>query len=404
MLATLRYSAAEEELKFVFQYNTQAERTPLFTQDPRFNITGNDFKEDPNELTLVGLRNAFDQGVSFREVYLEYYNGFLSLHYDPTEFFIRAYPDHPSIMSAYAFLLGVDPEEIEGIGLITDTNSKKILKDAHVDDARVALMLDKPKGWSNTGYIHAGNTDDFFFKDIVASYPGLKNDFDKNIQDASQEFRKEEGNKLFYKISSLTGIPFSDLTFQNLAKYLDDYMSSFSNGKEVTPFEFDLDTLSMVSTYYKYLIKNGLLRDPALNRVIAHPFLFSLLREIQFKSQDKSELEKWVGPCVSSKVSLGFGNRLTYLAVIHALQIDDDAVYSPGWGDQLTFELFQEDEEWFVRILNNNDIVPLNSENGSIPLNDFKDFICSKLYYGNMEEVEAGREDYHKYVDVDAGK
>lgn len=60
--------------------------------------------------------------------------------------------------------------------------------------------------------------------------------------------------------------------------------------------------------------------------------------------------------------------------------------------------MFKENGKWFVRIFNNNELVVILSRDGNIPLDDFKDFICSKLYYGNMDKVEAGFEDYHQHA------
>lgn len=156
----------------------------------------------------------------------------------------------------------------------------------------------------------------------------------------------------------------------------------------------------MISEYFKFLIKHGMLRDQALNRVIAHPFLYSLLREIMFKAQPLSEFNKWEGPCVTSKVSLAFGNKITFLAALEVLNLDHDVSFVPGWGDQLTFELFEEDKKLFVRIYINQKLVTKLTRDGIIPLNRFIDYICSRLYYGDMDAVEKGTEDYHAMANI----
>jgi hypothetical protein len=353
---------------------------------------------------LIGLRNAFTQGEHFKDLYTNHHKDFLSPFYDPTEYFIRAFPDNPSVMSAYAFMLGTNPQSVEGLGMIQEKNIDQPLRDAHVDDTRRALYLERPNDRAQPVYVHAGNSDGFFFKDVTSMYPGLKRDFDKNLEAASQEFEYKYGSKLFYKLSSLMNVSRGSLNFQNIAQYLDDYVSAYANGKNTAPFEFDGETLDMITEYYTFLIKFGLLRDPALNKVIAHPFLYSLLREVLFKAQDEQEINRWEGPCVSSKISLAFGNRLTYLAALRVLNIDKDVLWNPGWGDQLTFELFFEDGEWYVRIFNNNEIVPLTSRNGNIPLKDFKQYVCSRLYYGDMDAVESGHEDYHQKANIQGGQ
>lgn len=296
LLCMLCIATCSEKMEFVFQYTTQSERTPLYAQDRQYNVTKNNYKQKPNELTLTGLRNSFSQGEHFKEIYSDHHKGFLSPHYNPSEFFVRTYPDNPSVMSAYSFLLGVYPQEVEGLGLIQEKGVNEPLRDAHVDDARRALYLDRAKDWSHPVYIHSGNSDGLFFKDISDTYPGLKKDFDKNLKEAGMEFENNQGRRLYLKLSQLLNAPINTFDFQNVAKYLDDYISAFSNGKSTAPFNFDNETLDMIVTYYNYLIKNGLLRDPALNKVLAHPFLYTLLREILFKAQDPREISMWEGP------------------------------------------------------------------------------------------------------------
>lgn len=391
-------------MKFVFQYNVQGERTPMFTNDQRFNITKNIYKQGPNKLTLVGLKNSFSQGEDFKDLYVNHHRNFLSNEYIPSEYFIRSFPDNPSMMSAYGFMLGANPGQVEGIGVIQEKGDSEQIEDVHVDDARKGLHLDRPMRDAQPAYIHVGNSDGFFFKDIQSMYPGLEKDFNKNMEEAAEEFQNKEGTKLFYKLAALMDVPRSDLNFQNIAQYLDDYISAFANNKNTDPFEFDQDSLEMITEYYIHLIKRGLLRDPDLNKVLAHPFLSTMLREILFKAQDANQLKEWEGPCVTNKVSLAFGNRLTYLAVLRVLEIDDGEPYNPGWGDQLTFQLFKQDGEWFVKIFNDDVLITLGDTGENIPLSTFREYVCSRLYYGDMDAVEAGEEDYHEMANIIGGE
>lgn len=160
----------------------------------------------------------------------------------------------------------------------------------------------------------------------------------------------------------------------------------------------------MISEYYVYLIKHGMLRDPAMNKVIAHPFLYDVLRELMFKAQSPRDLDKWEGPCRTNKVFLAFGNRLTFLAALEVLGLDYDVVYNPGWGDQLVFELIEEGKDKFVKILINGDLVKRFSADGKIPFDQFIDFVCSKLYFGNMDKVKQGKEDYRQIAEITGGK
>jgi hypothetical protein len=122
-----------------------------------------------------------------------------------------------------------------------------------------------------------------------------------------------------------------------------------------------------------------------------------------FKAQSDQELDQWEGPCISCKYSLAFGNRLTYLAAMSVLGIEEGVTYSPGWGDQLTFELHQENGQWFVKIFNNQIQVKLNSQDGNIPLDEFREYVCSRMYFGDLDAVAAGAEDYHQMANLKGG-
>jgi hypothetical protein len=87
---------------------------------------------------------------------------------------------------------------------------------------------------------------------------------------------------------------------------------------------------------------------------------------------------------------------LTYLAALRVLNIDQDINYNPGWGDQLTIELIVKDDQWYVRIFNNNEVVTLGTGSGDIPLEFFKKYICSRLYFGNLDGLASGHEDYRE--------
>jgi hypothetical protein len=285
---------AEEKLVFVFQYNSAGERTPKY-DDPRFNITKNNYNQGPNQLTLEGLRNSYGQGEQFRDLYTDHNPGFLSSWYEPGEYFIRSFPDSPSIMTAYSFMLGTHPEQVEGLGLIRGEKDTSTLRDADVDDTRRALYLDRPVSGAQPANVYTGNTDGFFYQDIDKMYPGIKKDTIYNMNAAEQEFTMKHGEKFFVRISEMINVAREDLDFNNIGQYLDEYVCAVVNGKPTYPFRFDTDMEYLISEYYFFYINHGQLRDPTLNKVIAHPLLYSMLREVLFKAEDEEEIARWEG-------------------------------------------------------------------------------------------------------------
>ena len=144
--------------------NSQGERTPMYTDDRRYDITRNNYGQGRNELTITGLKNEFVQGENFRNTYVNYYRGFLNPRYDPSEYFIRSFPDNPSIVSAYAFIMGIDSDGVEGLGLVQETGARSPVVSEQIDDTRRALSLNGNRSGANKVFVYSGNSDGFFFQ------------------------------------------------------------------------------------------------------------------------------------------------------------------------------------------------------------------------------------------------
>jgi hypothetical protein len=196
----------------------------MYTNDWRYDITRNDYGQGRNELTITGLKNEFVQGENFRNTYVNYYRGFLSSYYDPSEYFIRSYPDNPSIVSAYAFVMGVDPDGVEGLGLIQESGARSPVGSEQIDDTRRALSLNRNRIGANKVFVYSGNSDGFFFKDMHDMYPGIQRDFDRNIGLAAQDYQRKTDNRLFGIVANAINVPRENINFKNLAYYLDDYV------------------------------------------------------------------------------------------------------------------------------------------------------------------------------------
>lgn len=196
----------------------------MFTDDQKYNITKNNYRQGNDQLTIEGLKNEFRQGESFRDNYIYKQDDFLGHMYDPSEYFVRSFPDNPSIVSAYAFLMGVDSNNIEGIGLIQEQGAESTVSNQQIDDTRRALSLGEHRDGSKPAYVYSGNSDGFFFKDMTSMYPGLDKDFERNIDDAGKEYEYITDNRLFTIVAGAMNVPASEINFKNLATYLDDYI------------------------------------------------------------------------------------------------------------------------------------------------------------------------------------
>lgn len=94
------------------------------------------------------------------------------------------------------------------------------------------------------------------------------------------------------------------------------------------------------------------------------------------------------------KASLFFGEFKTAATILKVLGEEYDYTYT--YGEEIRFELYDQDDESFVYATYNGEPMSLDgrADDGSILFQEFMDFICDKLYYGDIEAVRKGDESY----------
>ena len=382
---------------FISSLITQGERTPAFTGNPEYQVTGVNYDQGPGRITVTGEKSLNSRGPQLRG---EYGQGrFLPRTYDPATIFVRSINDQQSIIGAYAYLLGVYPDTLNGITLEPDIEAITTVpvKNFDVNSVRGNVRLSAPTGSTKQGKIYPGNADALFLTQIGELYPGVKKVLDQQLYDAKVEYEETHGTKFYEDFAAAIHKPIDNVNFYTVFRYADDILTTKANG-EPSAVTLSKDLMDQVSVYYGHYFGNGLFRDRTLTRAFTHNYLSSVAHELTLKMED-DQTGKWSGKGIHEvKHSVYLGNHLTLLAALNLFNEVED--YHVDFNDELRFQLFKRSGRYYVRTLLNDRELSLEGTNtsGEAEFDSWRDYICSKLYYGNIDNVRQGKENTNEHI------
>jgi hypothetical protein len=377
---------------------TQGERTPAFTGNAEYQVTGVNYSQGPGRITTTGEKSLNSRGQQLRN---DYGNGnFLDKEYNPDAIFVRAISDQQSILGAYSYLLGLYPDTVNGISLEPDVEAVREvpIKNFEVNAVRGNVRLTAPTLETQQGRIFPGNPDALFITQIGQLYPGYSHKVDEQLYDAKVEYEETHGTKFYEDFANAIHKPVDNVNFYTVYRYADDILATKANG-EPSSVNLSKDLMDQLSAYYGHYFGNGLFRDLSLTRAFTHSYLSSVAHELQLKMED-DQSGKWSNQGIhDAKHSIYLGNHLTLLAALHLMNEVED--YHVDFNDELRFQLFKRDGKYFVRTLLNDRPLSLegtNNANGEAEWSQWRDYICTKLYFGNLALVREGKENPEEHV------
>jgi len=377
---------------------TQGERTPAFTGNAEYQVTGVNYDQGPGRITVTGEKSLNARGQQLRS---DFGNGaFLDKTYNPDAIFVRTINDQQSIIGAYAYLLGIYPDSVNGITLEPDVEkiANVPVKNYDVNSVRGNVRLTAPTKDTQQGRLYPGNPDALFLTQIGQLYPGLSHTVDQQLYDAKVEYEETHGTKFYEDFAAAIHRPVDNVNFYTIYRYSDDILATKANG-EPSAVNLSKDLMDQLSVYYGHYFGNGLFRDEPLTRAFAHSYLSSVAHELQIKMED-DQSGKWSNQGIhEAKHSVYLGNHLTLLASLNLFNEVED--YHVDFNDELRFQLFKRSGKYYVRTLLNDRPLSLegtNNKNGEAEWSSWRDYICSKLYYGNLALVREGRENPDEHI------
>ena len=325
---------------------------------------------------------------------------FLDTNYLPEEVFVRTINDQQSIIGAYAYLLGLYPDTLNGITLEPDVEAitKVPVKDFDVNQVRGNIRLSDPTQSTSQGRLYPGNPDALFLTQMSKLYPGIDQKLNQQLYDAKVEYEETHGTRFYEDFAKAIHKPVDNINFYSIFKYSDDILTTQANGQP-SAVRLSKDVMDQLSVYYGHYFGNGLFRDDALTRAFAHPYLSSVAHELQLKMED-SQTGKYSNYGIHEvKHSVYLGNHLTLLAALHLFNEVED--YHVDFNDELRFQLFKKSGKYYVRTLLNDRALRLEgtaNKEGEAEWSSFRDYLCSKLYYGNVNKVRDGKENPAEFI------
>mgnify|MGYP003690229517 CR=1 FL=1 len=125
----------------------------------------------------------------------------------------------------------------------------------------------------------------------------------------------------------------------------------------------------------------------------------SIAHELEMKMEDDQTGKYNNYGIHDAKHTVYLGNHLTLLASLHLFNEVED--YHVDFNDELRFHLFKKNGKFFVRTLLNDRPLRLEgtaNSDGEAEWPAFRDYLCSKLYYGNIERVRSGKENPAEFI------
>ena len=378
LLVIFNITIASEPI-YVSKFISHGESTPKFTEDQIFNTTKLNYGGlESDKLTPIGVKHIWQFGFSSR---IKYKNNrmLLSNSYTHKNLYIRGMMDNPSILSAYAFVIGIFPQTVEGIRFMNDF--KDSVEEVTLDElnsVRVSLNIPNQACGDQMLNYYGGNRDLEFLEHPLEMYPSLNDNITYNLNEAKILFERKYGDRMYKDMSETIGVDLHLITYSSAILYLDDYVTAKYNGFDV-PYEYYQETKNIIQMYYKSYYKNGLFKDPNINKVFTNSYFKSLAKEIILKYENDQDIN--FGSSDNEYIdtvglSAHFGNHQTFLAIMHQLGEMDD--YFPSYSEQITWELLKSGGQFKVKAEYDGKPMKLEGHanpDGEMSLDDFVNYI-----------------------------
>jgi hypothetical protein len=356
---------------------------PQYASNPEYDVTGNSYPKT-GDLSPEGIREMYTLGQKFRSEYIEKQR-FMPSTYNPSSIYLQSLKDQPSLMSAYAFMLGVYPESTSFLNLQMSNALE------HQKVIRKTLGLPETPPRTGSAVSISSDAGFLFWTNPAQQCPSIDKKMQYHIASAGQALGSGYNSNLFPLLASQFRKPQSKINFATAHLYLDDYITAQKLRLAYPKFRNQESMDKLIEEYERDYFYEGLLGGNEIARVIATP----LLNFAMIKNFGKSQIESGVlidASLKSLQHAHFFSNEIGFAALLKAIGYPQGS--APKGGQNIRFELFETDGKMYVRTT--LDGQPLNfseSEQGIFTLDDFLRVLYPLMYFGDIDQVCAGREE-----------
>lgn len=357
---------------------------PRYASNKEYDVTGNSYPKN-GELSPQGIKELYRMGQDFRKEYVTKQK-FMPSNYDPSSVYLHSIPDQSSLMSAYAFMLGAYGDDISYLNLNME-NARD-----HQKLVRKTLGLSETPTSNKAVPVNVVTDDGFmYWTDAAKSCPGIYSKVQSHVSSASDALRSEYKTILYPSLATSFNKPADKFTFGSTHFYLDDYLAAKKHNLNVPKFNNQAAVDKLIDAYERDYYYDGMLGGNDISRVVATPLINYLL----LNSFAKGEISRGTvkdRQLEQLKHSHFFSDEVSFAAFLKAIGYPQTS--APEGGQNLRFELFTTNNLYYVR--GSLDGKPLNfgdSKQGIFDLDTLLKTLYPLMYFGNVDEVCAGRED-----------
>lgn len=302
-------------------------------------------------------------------------------------------------MTPYATMLGTYPDTVANIQFqamgsgaaaspYTKSDELSVRKAVRVPETPNPVRARDVTEWSEID-------DKTFYNDPMSNCPQMQREFTSNLDAANQKYTANKKFEGLFEDMKVLGVQQDKVNFKNAHIYLDDYVTSKANKKPVPSFPEQTVTDQRINNYHKTYLNEGKFGNGlSTSRVASHNFLNYVLTTMYGKVQSlKGNIDN--SHYKNLKYSQFVGNENALVSANKMLNYD--RADPPNFGDNLRFELYESQGQYYVRTTENGAPVSLaGTSDGIMTYEAFSNYLYQQLYFGDVEKYCRGEEDASK--------
>lgn len=382
ILAFINSIAARNTL-LVMDVSMHGSTFSQYASNPEYDVTGNSYPKT-GDLSPEGIKEMYALGQNFKAEYIDQQK-FMSSRYDPSSVYLQSIKDQPGLMSAYAFMLGAYPDSTSFLNLQMSNAVE------HQKLVRKTLGLPENPDRSSSAISILADDGFLYWSDAAKQCPGIYMKMQSHVVSAGQALSSDYNEKLFPLLANQFKKPESKINFGTAHMYLDDYIVAQRSGKAFPKFRNQDAMNKLIEEYERDYFYEGLLGGNEIDRVISTP----LVNYILINSFGKSQVE--LGQLRDAKLkalkhSHFFANEVGFASLLKTIGYPQGS--APKGAQNIRFELFESGGKHYVRVtLDGKALNFAESQQGIFSLDDFLKVVYPFMYFGDVDQVCAGRED-----------
>ena len=373
-----------KDLRMVYSIMKGGNNVPNKLNDQGYDVLG-ELWDYSGEITALGLRSQFLLG----RAYYQKYKGFISDSFKYNEWFIGTTDFNKTEMSVQAFMIGVYPSNNLNLTSIQESNAKPPIRvnydtkplNGNVFPSNIQVFPYHVFQETNKKYFYL-----YGFRECKPITRIFNNNTNRvEVLDFISNFKANYSSKLVNVFNQLNDTFLNDYDF--LFNLMDTYTSGYLEGKRFDVLvKNNIDLVSFYNVAQEFLqldlnFKYNGDDNFMLSKITTSSLLDQLITWIENRILlDKNENFGYFGYLSPKMISLSLHDISISSLMVYLNKVFNSKILSISKSSQLIFELYSQNDMYFVSIFYNDNLLIEN-----IPYNEFKTGLYK--YYMTEEQI-----------------